>query len=595
MSVNSGAVPARAVTTPPKVSLNRGQWVRFIIVATIASFAVLRVLPDIVRAAQPLGFFSYATNANGIVVSTPPKLTKDSERLLAGDRVRIDRIKEDDRKPGIAGIGFTREDFERQLPIERAGKLRSLHLVASEESVSTRATAVVRIAIFVLSVFLGALLFLLKPSIATAAFFVFCLGGEYPTTFADAYYPQPWREIPRWLGDTLRGFAAPALLLFAIGLYNGRLARRALVVIACVLAALALGSVHAYADWARDYAALPAEHYAGFYRYAEPAIMALSVIVFGFAYRRADRAASARNGAIFGAFVVSIGAAILSAWLFPEHLPPWLNGVLQTAPIIPIAVVWFAVIRHKFFNVDFVVGRGIVFLAITAVLFGIFLLVEDLGTYFFANNSNVEYTVFFAIVVLTSSTFGIVRDFIHKFVDRFLFRGRHNQRVALEYIAGYILDSESADDVYRAILEDARGALNLSFAGVFMRKSDGSFELDREHLWPDDLRRHFDADDPFVRQMTRSRNVLTFSAKESAALGTTLREERFSFAAPIFSNRTMSAVVIFGPNLSSLDLDPDERELLVSIVSHASIALSAIELASYREALALSAPLLDSG
>ncbi len=40
--------------------------------------------------------------------------------------------------------------------------------------------------------------------------------------------------------------------------------------------------------------------------------------------------------------------------------------------------------------------------------------------------------------------------------------------------------------------------------------------------------------------------------------------------------------MVYGHNVSGLDLDPDEREQLVRVVAHASIALNTIELNRYR-------------
>jgi len=51
-----------------------------------------------------------------------------------------------------------------------------------------------RIMLFIVSIGLGSILFLVKPSIATGAFFIFCLGGvEAPATYLDGIIPQPWR------------------------------------------------------------------------------------------------------------------------------------------------------------------------------------------------------------------------------------------------------------------------------------------------------------------------------------------------------------------------------------------------------------------
>ena len=53
----------------------------------------------------------------------------------------------------------------------------------------------------------------------------------------------------------------------------------------------------------------------------------------------------------------------------------------------------------------------------------------------------------------------------------------------------------------------------------------------------------------------------------------------------------VSGIVVYGHNVSGLDLDPDERELLVRVVAHASIALNAIELNRYRNPSAAPEPL----
>jgi hypothetical protein len=57
-------------------------------------------------------------------------------------------------------------------------------------------------------------------------------------------------------------------------------------------------------------------------------------------------------------------------------------------------------------------------------------------------------------------------------------------------------------------------------------------------------------------------------------------------AAPLFFDRSVSAIVVYGHSVSGLDLDPEERDQLVRVVAHASIALHQIELARYRAAAA---------
>src|SRR5665213_381942 len=169
----------------PKVQLNRRQSLRLVAVGIAVSFMLLRVVPDTIRLFEPLGLFDYATDDDGVVVKVPPKQPSGTDALQVGDRVRIDRIRPFDRKPGIARIGFTHQNFDRRLPIERAGKERVLHLKATTEPPSSRAITFFRIVLYVVAVGFGALLLIVSPTLGTFAFFVFCLGGSEPTTYTD--------------------------------------------------------------------------------------------------------------------------------------------------------------------------------------------------------------------------------------------------------------------------------------------------------------------------------------------------------------------------------------------------------------------------
>ena len=202
--------------------------------------------------------------------------------------------------------------------------------------------------------------------------------------------------------------------------------------------------------------------------------------------------------------------------------------------------------------------------------------------------------MFSAISVVFGLTFGFLQDHSQKLVDRFVFRDRHAQREALEMIGGYILDAEATEDVYRALLHDAAHALSLSFGGILTRRADSSFELAESENWPPDCEVRLAPGDELIRAISSSRNALNFSGKQSRLITRTFPNERLVFAAPLITDRRVSAIVVYGHNVSGLDLDPDERELLVRVVGNASIALSAIELARYRAAATADRPQAES-
>jgi len=568
-----------------------------IVVGVFIALSLAPVVPDIVRVMYPLHYFGYVTNGDGVIIEVNKHLSvtaaasrKSNSRdpvdaPQVGDLVRVDRIKPYDRKPGITGEGYSYDNPDRRLPIERAGKEQVLHLVGHAESPTLRFLDMLRIMLYIVSIGLGAILFLVKPSIATGAFFVFCLGGvEAPATYLDSIIPQPWRPILPWIDLTIEGAVRPALLVFAFCLIDGDAdapRERAFAWVAGAVAVV-LGTLHAYSVWRIDYAGLPAESYDVAFKEASYAITVLTTVAFVVAFIRAQHNDRHRIGWIVAAFAFAGLARLASDALFPGHIPLWVNSVFVSMTIVPIVAIWIAVVRHRFFNVDFVVSRAVVYVALTAAVMGSLAVIEEVGTYIFSMNTDLSYAFIILICTGVGSLTGKIKEGLDHLVDRFIFQDRHQQRKALEFIAGYILDAETVEDVHRALLQDAPHALKLSFGGILERQPDGGYELAESVGWPDDCVVKLGPSDELTRAITRTRGALTFSGNDTRLIQKSFPHERLTFAAPLFFDRTVSGIVVYGHNVSGLDLDPEERELLVRVVTHGSISLNAIELARYR-------------
>ncbi len=560
------------------------QSVRMVAVGIVVAFMVLRVVPDVYRLVQPLGVFDYVTNDDDVVTKVPDAVPKGTDALRMGDQVRIDRIQPFDRKPGIARIGFTEQNYDRRLPIERKGTERVVYLKATAESVASRAVILLRILLYAAAVGFGALLLIINPRLATFAFFVFCLGGAEPTTFTDVLFDPPWREIPSWIGDTISGQASLALLLFALCLAVD--SHRGRVMIGAVLgaAALSLGTVHAYDFWRVTYAALPAGWYSHLYATVETVANVLTAIAFAVAFVRTRGAERQRTGWIVASFAIAGAGRILSEHFFPMYLNFWENGALLSLSIIPVIVVWIAVVKHHFFDIDFMVSRALVYTAITAAVIGIVGGSEELLTYIFYNNTNLAYGFIIGISLVIGSTFGRVKDFLESFVDRFIFRERHAQRTSLERVASNLLDADDAATVYSVLLHDVPSILDLSFSGIMMRTAEGGYTLAHEWNWPPECVSSLSPDHPLTRDIYKSRGVLPEDAVRSTMVKALFPNERLTYAAPLYFDRNVSALVLYGHSVSGLDIDPEERVTLVRLMSNASIALNSIELTAYRNA-----------
>ncbi len=563
---------------PPKIRLDRSQWLRLILVGLFAAVVLGRTLPDAMRVVYPLGIFGYATDNDGVIVRVPEKVHKGDDRLVLGDRVRIDRLKYADRKPGFVPVPFTRENYDRRLPIDRRGKALLVRLHAETEPATGRLVAVVRILILIATVVLASMLVLAKPNVATCAFFIYCLSGQFPTSIADTYFEMPWRPVPSVVGDGMRGMGSVALLVFAATFVVAP-ARRPLLAVSGIVCAVALGVLDAYALYALHFTGAPAAGLLGTYHTIDELCTVGAMIALGIAFVRSHGVDRQRSGWIVTAFAIASFAQLLSDRLFPAHLTILQNALLLALGVLPVVAVWVAVVKLHFFNVDFVVSRGIIYTFIIGCLIAALGLAEEVSSYVTVMNTDLAQAIYSFIFLVLGALLGRFHNVIELFIDRFIFPNRRKQRKTLERIGANILDAQSDEAVYHAMLDEAADALGLEFSGIMSKTHDGSYRLTHKNDWPEDYDVSLPTNHPLVRAIERSRNALSFDSKATKLIRARgFPNERLQFAAPIFFERSVAAIVVYGSNKSGLDLDPSERQMLVRIVAHASIALNDIEL-----------------
>jgi hypothetical protein len=344
-----------------------------------------------------------------------------------------------------------------------------------------------------------------------------------------------------------------------------------------------MGASYAYGNYRINFIGLPGPDILAAYRTLDDVMTAAAMVIFVVSLLRNTGIERQRTGWIVAAFALAGGAQLVSDRFFPTHISVLANAMLLALTVLPVIAVWIAVVKHRFYEVDFVVSRGILWVFIIGCVVVSIGLGEEIISTLEVNNTD------FAQPINTTIAFGmaaLVQRFhgrIELLIDRIIFPGRRIQRIALERIGVDILDAESDDDVYRLMLDEATEALGLEFAGIVSRTDDGSYQLTHKHDWPDDYDVVLPKNHPLVLAIELSRNALAFDSKSTKLIRSKgFPNERLQFAAPIFVERVVSKIVVFGSNKSGLDLDPTERELLIRVVAHASIALNDIELARLR-------------
>ncbi|MDE2480750.1 MAG: hypothetical protein KGN02_00995, partial [bacterium] len=198
----------------------------------------------------------------------------------------------------------------------------------------------------------------------------------------------------------------------------------------------------------------------------------------------------ARVGIVFGAIMIGgVGYAVTMISFVLGILPFTFFLVYTTLSIdlIPIAVA-YAILKHRVFDVEFVLNRTVVYALTSAILLLMFAALE-----FFAERSilaltRVESTIVeFIIVLVVVVSARLVHTRVDRAVDTILFRTRHAQEVALARYATtaqfYTAAQPLVRDTMDVVVENAcvnGTAVYLLTNGAFMKAGSSWVEAPAE-------------------------------------------------------------------------------------------------------------------
>ncbi len=160
--------------------------------------------------------------------------------------------------------------------------------------------------------------------------------------------------------------------------------------------------------------------------------MAVALLVLLAGYRRADHESRLRirwvlwSTAVFLAIIVGLLA------ISPIH-HPYLSQLIRSALWLPLLGYFYAAFRNRLVDVSFVINRALVYTALTAVLFGMFSLLE-LALHQLAVGERLSWALQASAALLAAVALSPVHRRIEHRIERVFFR---KQRLAIAAIHGF--------------------------------------------------------------------------------------------------------------------------------------------------------------
>lgn len=404
-----------------------------------------------------------------------------------------------------------------------------------------------------------------KPSVMIAALILF-LGGaalNWPSLVAhfselpDALY-VPFASMLAVLCDW---FPVMALASFAIRLPGGEHSKRQRTAIGIVDAVVIVAF---FVNVWLLYAGQITNSYIPGSAFSAAVVLLASVAALTFA-RPADRG---RTGIVFaGVMIGGVGYAI-NGMASVSGLPYWLFIIYANSSVIVVSLsVAYAVLRHRVFDVAFVLNRTIVFALTSALVLVVFAALEFLAERFLSDVTHVEGILLqFGIALAVTLSVRLVHRRADSLVDNVLFRSRHEQESALRRFAStlqfYTEEQPLIRDTVDVLLRYGRveGAAIYLAGETGLKQAQSSFLVAAQEIEHNDM--------AYV-EMRAHHEPLHVHRMPTALPGDRLY--------PMIRAGRIVGVVATGERESGEDMPPDVDEAIIRIAHAAATSLGAIE------------------
>ncbi len=457
------------------------------------------------------------------------------------------------------------------VPIERQGQERFVRIPATTAAPPPRgAPFLVAGGVWSLGLLIVAFVGFRRPGIMTLALALYACGGvsSLDMAYFASWFGPAYGVVYGVLFTLFARFPNAALASFAVrfpqGDSKGPYRRSIRAIDAVVLLALAIEAVNVGGNFQFG------QPYDTLYLSGSAALVAIAALL---SIRHTDPAQRGRVLIVFAAIILSAIDYAAALLLSPNFdTANW--SVIPSGLLVPAAVA-YAILRHRIFDVGFVLNRTLVFGITSAVVIVVLAALEQIVQQYVttlsrAQGAAVQFGIALAVVLLARN----IHRRVDVAVDNVFFRMRHLQEAALRqfattaqfYTEPQPLLRDAADALMRYGTFDA-SAIYLA-DGIAMQSAISTFSRAVPLV---------DGNDPAVVRLRAQHEPLDLHNLATAFPGVRLYPMTLS-------GRSVGAVAV-GERASTEKLPPDIDDAIRTMVAAVAIALETIESTRIRQEL----------
>ena len=318
------------------------------------------------------------------------------------------------------------------------------------------------------------------------------------------------------------------------------------------------------------------------YALVVPGIAALIALVW--TYATTPGGARTRLAPVIAAFVFLIVTGVLhqigTELTSDARVLLALSIAFAASPALVAAAVAYGVIRHRVMDVSFIISRTLVYSTLTAGAALVFVIIE------YVFGKVLESRRFASLLEIAAAiglglSLNVVHARLDKFVDRVLFRRRHQAERRIADAARALPYAATTGAVDATLVEEPVGALELASAALF-RRSGSSYRRACSRGWTESEASELDGDDRLVLRLRSGMEALDPGEIAWDRPDLPAGERAVLYAVPVFVERGLEAIALYGGHLGDEALDPDELRSLRNLGGAAAAGYEHIVAAEMR-------------
>lgn len=292
----------------------------------------------------------------------------------------------------------------------------------------------------------------------------------------------------------------------------------------------------------------------------------------------------------FAIYYAAVIYQLLSVYFPAQGWPPawsnagWTSDVLNALVIfIPITVA-YAVLKHHVLDLNFVIGRGLVYAILTSIAVATFAVIGWLIGSVLAQTKLATAGEIAAAVAIGFWMNGLEHR-VDRFVDAVIFRRRHLAERRLARVAAGLPHAETYDSVAAMLVREPVAALGLLSAAFFRRTDEGRFDCQLAVGSEATARVRLDAGDVLGIHLKGERGPVLLHGIDWKMPDLPDGPSMPVIAMPIFVRHDLHGIVFYGGHVTGEAIDPDEVRVLESLCVSAGAALDHLEAKELRRRL----------